>query len=45
MLTVLISVPLAVLAASKRDGVRDHVVRAVPLVGLGMPQFWLGLSC
>ena len=42
VLTVLISVPLAVLAASKRDGVRDHVVRAVPLVGLGMPQFWLG---
>jgi len=42
VLTVLISVPLAVLAASRRDGIRDHVVRAVPLVGLGMPQFWLG---
>ncbi|HMH35392.1 MAG TPA: ABC transporter permease, partial [Streptosporangiaceae bacterium] len=42
VLTVLISVPLAVLAATRRDGVRDHVVRAVPLVGLGMPQFWLG---
>jgi len=42
VLTVLISVPLAVLAASRRDGVRDHVVRAVPLVGLGMPTFWLG---
>jgi peptide/nickel transport system permease protein len=42
VLTVLISVPMAALAASKRDGVRDHVVRAVPLVGLGMPQFWLG---
>jgi peptide/nickel transport system permease protein len=39
---VLISVPLAVLAASRRDGVRDHAVRAVPLVGLGMPPFWLG---
>jgi len=42
VLTVLISVPLAALAASRRDGIRDHVVRAVPLVGLGMPQFWLG---
>jgi peptide/nickel transport system permease protein len=42
LLTVLISVPLAVIAATRRDGVRDHVVRAVPLVGLGMPQFWLG---
>jgi peptide/nickel transport system permease protein len=42
VLTVLISVPLAVLAASRRDGIRDHVVRAIPLVGLGMPSFWLG---
>jgi peptide/nickel transport system permease protein len=42
MLTVLISVPLAVLAATRKDGIRDHVVRAVPLVGLGMPPFWLG---
>jgi peptide/nickel transport system permease protein len=42
VLTVLISVPLAVLAATRKDGIRDHVVRAVPLVGLGMPPFWLG---
>ena len=42
VLAVLISVPLAMVAASRRDGIRDHVVRAVPLVGLGMPQFWLG---
>jgi peptide/nickel transport system permease protein len=42
VLTVLISVPLAVIAASRKDGVRDHAVRAVPLVGLGMPPFWLG---
>src|SRR6266699_1460293 len=42
VLTVAISVPLAVLAATRRDGIRDHAVRAVPLVGLGMPSFWLG---
>jgi peptide/nickel transport system permease protein len=42
VLAVLISVPLAMVAASRRDGIRDHVVRALPLVGLGMPQFWLG---
>ena len=42
VLAAAISVPLAVAAASRRDGFRDHVVRAVPLVGLGMPQFWLG---
>jgi peptide/nickel transport system permease protein len=42
VLAVLISVPLAMIAASRKDGARDHVVRAVPLAGLGMPQFWLG---
>jgi len=41
VLSVLISVPLAMIAASRRDALRDHVVRAVPLVGLGMPSFWL----
>jgi peptide/nickel transport system permease protein len=41
-LAVLISVPLATIAASRKDGVRDHMVRAVPLLGLGMPPFWLG---
>jgi peptide/nickel transport system permease protein len=41
VLAVLISVPLAMIAASRKDGARDHVVRAVPLVGLGMPPFWL----
>jgi peptide/nickel transport system permease protein len=41
VLAVLISVPLAMIAASRKDGARDQVVRAVPLVGLGMPPFWL----
>jgi peptide/nickel transport system permease protein len=43
VLSVLISIPLAVLAATKKNGVRDHVIRAVPLVGLGMPSFWVGI--
>jgi peptide/nickel transport system permease protein len=43
VLAVVISVPLAMLAASRRNGLRDHVVRVVPLLGLGMPAFWLGL--
>jgi peptide/nickel transport system permease protein len=43
ILAVLISVPLAALAATKRDRAADHVVRAVPLVGLGFPQFWVGI--
>jgi peptide/nickel transport system permease protein len=43
VLAILISVPLAMIAASRKDGVRDHIVRAVPLLGLGMPAFWLAL--
>ena len=34
---------LAMIAASRKDGIRDQVVRAVPLFGLGMPPFWVGL--
>ena len=41
VLSVLISVPLAMIGASLPDALRDHVVRAAPLVGLGMPSFWL----
>jgi peptide/nickel transport system permease protein len=43
LLAVLIAVPLAALAATRRDRLPDHVVRAVPLVGLGFPQFWIGI--
>jgi peptide/nickel transport system permease protein len=43
VLSVLIAVPLAALAASKKDAFRDQAVRAVPLVGLGLPQFWVGI--
>jgi peptide/nickel transport system permease protein len=43
LLSVLIAVPLAVLAATKRDRFADHVIRAVPLVGFGLPAFWVGI--
>jgi peptide/nickel transport system permease protein len=43
VIAVIISVPLAMIAASRKDAVRDHVVRVVPLLGLGMPAFWLAL--
>jgi peptide/nickel transport system permease protein len=43
LLSVLIAVPLAAIAATHRDRVADHVVRAVPLVGLGFPPFWVGI--
>jgi peptide/nickel transport system permease protein len=43
VIAVVISVPLAMIAASRKDALRDHIVRAVPLLGLGMPAFWLAL--
>jgi len=43
VLAILIAIPLAVLAASRKDAVRDQAVRAVPLIGLGFPPFWLGI--
>jgi peptide/nickel transport system permease protein len=43
VIAIVISVPLAMIAASRKDAVRDHIVRAVPLLGLGMPAFWLAL--
>jgi peptide/nickel transport system permease protein len=41
--TILIAVPLAVLAAARRNGVTDNIIRAVPVIGLGLPSFWLGI--
>jgi peptide/nickel transport system permease protein len=41
--TVLFAVPLAVLAAARRNGIADNIIRAVPVIGLGLPSFWLGI--
>jgi peptide/nickel transport system permease protein len=43
LLSMLLAVPLALLAATKRDTAADHAVRIVPLIGFGFPQFWVGL--
>lgn len=43
LLAMLIAVPAAALAATKRDRLPDHLVRVIPLVGLGFPQFWVGI--
>lgn len=43
LLSILIALPLAILAAAKPDGVFDHVVRAASMVGFAMPPFWIGL--
>lgn len=43
LFTISLTVPLATLAAVQRDKAADHVIRAVPVVGLGMPGFWVGI--
>jgi len=44
LFSILISLPLAIFAASKEGAVRDQVVRVIPIIGLGMPQVWTGLQ-
>lgn len=43
LLSVLVGVPLGILAAVRRRGVADRVVRAIASLGLAMPVFWVGL--
>lgn len=43
LLVALLVPPMALAAARHRGGVIDHIVRAVPTITLGMPEFWVGL--
>ncbi|HEY0277140.1 MAG TPA: ABC transporter permease [Solirubrobacterales bacterium] len=43
VLTILLAVPTALLAASKPGALRDRVIRVLSVVSLGIPGFWLGL--
>ncbi|MEM0908465.1 MAG: ABC transporter permease [Pseudomonadota bacterium] len=42
-LAITLAVPLGVIAALRPEGVVDRVIVFVSLVGLSIPQFWLGL--
>ncbi len=42
LVALLIAVPLGVLAAFRRNGAVDHVSRVLALVGVSLPNFWLG---
>ena len=44
LFSLFISVPLAILAASREGAARDQVVRVIPIIGLGMPQVWIGIE-
>jgi peptide/nickel transport system permease protein len=43
LFAVLITVPLATLAASRQDRLADQAVRGLSVLGLGMPAFWFGI--
>ncbi|ARO33799.1 oligopeptide ABC transporter permease protein (plasmid) [Rhizobium sp. NXC14] len=43
ILSVLIAVPMAAIAARNAGRAPDHVVRIVSTFGIGFPPFWLGL--
>ena len=43
LLSIILAVPLAAIAARNRDRAGDHAVRIVSTLGIGIPPFWLGL--
>jgi peptide/nickel transport system permease protein len=43
LFAVLITLPLASLAAVRKDRAADHGVRTLSVAGLGLPAFWFGI--
>jgi peptide/nickel transport system permease protein len=43
LLAIAVAVPVAIIAALRRDRPTDHAIRFVGLVGLSMPAFWVGV--
>ena len=43
VLSIIIALPLSLLAAARPDSVFDHAVRTASMVGFAMPPFWIGL--
>jgi peptide/nickel transport system permease protein len=43
VLSLAISIPLAILTARRPDSALDHAVRGAGLLGLAMPSFWVGI--
>lgn len=42
-LSILIGVPLGIVAALKRNSILDHMLRGVTVAGLAIASFWLGI--
>jgi peptide/nickel transport system permease protein len=45
IVSVLIAIPLGMLAAIRQDTWVDYVVRVVSIGGLAIPSFWIGILC
>jgi len=45
MVSVVIAIPLGMLAAIRQDSWVDYVVRVVSIGGLAIPSFWIGILC
>ena len=43
LMAVVLALPLALLAASRRDRPVDHIIRIGGMIGFAMPPFWMGL--
>lgn len=43
LITVVLTLPLALVAASRKDRPVDHVIRVGGMIGFAMPPFWMGL--
>ncbi len=43
LLALLLTIPLAVLASRRPDGIVDHSVRLLGTLGIGLPSFWLAI--
>lgn len=43
LFSILITVPLAALAAAWKERLPDHLVRGLSVTGLGLPAFWFGI--
>jgi peptide/nickel transport system permease protein len=43
VLTIALSLPLGIIAALRKDGIFDQITRAVLMVTLVMPAFWVGI--
>jgi peptide/nickel transport system permease protein len=45
MVSVIIAIPLGMLAAIRQDTWIDYAVRVVSIGGLAIPSFWIGILC